>query len=51
MRINHRDIGLGAPPFVIAEMCGNHNQPLDPALKLVVAAADSGLQVLKQSED
>lgn len=50
MRINHRDIGLGAPPFVMAETCGNHNQSLDQALKLV-AAADSGLQVLKQSED
>jgi len=35
----------------MAEMCRNHNQSLDQALKLVAATADRGLQALKQSED
>ena len=35
------------PPFIIAEMSGNHNQSLDRALKLVEAAAASGAPVLQ----
>ncbi len=42
-----RRIGLDAPPFVIAEMSGNHNQSLDRALEIVDAAAASGAHALK----
>jgi pseudaminic acid synthase len=42
----HR-IGAGQPPFIIAEMSGNHGQSLDRALAIVDAAADAGCQGLK----
>ena len=45
--INNRKIGVGHPPFVIAEMSGNHNQSLDRALEIVEAAAKSGAHALK----
>ena len=40
-------IGTSHPPFVIAEMSGNHNQSLDRALEIVEAAAASGAHMLK----
>ena len=40
--IGERVVGPDTPPFVIAEMSGNHNQSLDRALQLVDAAAESG---------
>lgn len=42
-----RPIGRDAPPFVIAEMSGNHNQSLERALAIVEAAAASGAHALK----
>ena len=45
--IADRQIGLGFPPFVIAEMSGNHNQSLDRAMAIVEAAARSGAHGLK----
>jgi N-acetylneuraminate synthase len=42
-----RAIGRAAPPFVIAEMSGNHNQSLERAFELVDAAADAGAHALK----
>lgn len=45
--ISGRPIGLGAPPFVIAEMSGNHNQSLERALAIVEAAAATGAHALK----
>ncbi len=45
--IGHRAIGLDAPPFVIAEMSGNHNQSLERALAIVDAAAKAGAHALK----
>jgi pseudaminic acid synthase len=42
-----RRIGRQHPPFVIAEMSGNHNQSLDRALQIVEAAAHSGAHALK----
>jgi len=42
----HR-IGAGQPPFIIAEMSGNHGQSLKRALAIVDAAADAGCQGLK----
>ncbi len=45
--IANRDIGLGHPPFIIAEMSGNHNQSLERALAIVEAAARSGAHAIK----
>ena len=45
--ISGRMIGVGHPPFVIAEMSGNHNQSLDRALEIVEAAAASGAHAVK----
>ena len=42
-----RPIGADAPPFVIAEMSGAHNQSLDRALAIVDAAAHAGAHALK----
>lgn len=42
-----RPVGPDAPPFVIAEMSGNHNQSLDRALQIVDAAARAGAHALK----
>lgn len=47
MQIAHRSIGPDTPPFIIAEMSGNHNQSLDRALAIVEAAAQAGAHALK----
>ncbi|MFQ6558276.1 pseudaminic acid synthase [Pseudomonas sp. Lb2C1-1] len=46
-KIGHRIIGAEAPPFIIAEMSGNHNQSLELALQIVEAAARAGAHALK----
>ena len=45
--IGNRKIGEDQPPFIVAEMSGNHNQSLDRALAIVEAAAASGAHALK----
>lgn len=47
MKIGHITIGRDAPPFLIAEMSGNHNQSLERALAIVEAAAKTGAHALK----
>ena len=47
IKIAGREIGSNHPPFVIAEMSGNHNQSLERALKIVEAAAKTGAHALK----
>jgi N-acetylneuraminate synthase len=47
IQIGARSIGCDRPPFVIAEMSGNHNQSLDRALAIVAAAAKAGADALK----
>ena len=46
-KIGNRLIGADAPPFIIAEMSGNHNQSLEVALQIVEAAAKAGAHALK----
>lgn len=46
-KIAGKKIGVAAPPFVIAEMSGNHNQSLDRALEIVEEAAKTGAHALK----
>ncbi len=45
--IGSRWIGEGRPPFIVAEMSGNHNQSLERALAIVEAAAQAGAHGLK----
>jgi pseudaminic acid synthase len=47
MQVAHRSIGSHAPPFIIAEMSGNHNQSLERAMAIVEAVAASGADALK----
>lgn len=47
VEIGSRLVGPSMPPFVIAEMSGNHNQSLARALEIVEAAAASGAHALK----
>ncbi len=46
-KIANRSVGLDQPPFIIAEMSGNHNQSLDRALQIVDAAAAAGAHAIK----
>ena len=47
MKIANQNIGINEPPFIIAEMSGNHNQSLDRALKMVSEVASSGANAIK----
>jgi len=47
VEIAGRPIGADTPPFVIAEISGNHNGNFDRALRLVDAAADAGADAVK----
>ena len=47
IEIGGRAIGQAQPPFVIAEMSGNHNHSLERALDIVNRAAASGVHALK----
>lgn len=47
IQLGKHSIGPSHPPFIIAEMSGNHNQSLKRALKMVEAAAESGAHAIK----
>jgi len=47
LNIANRLIGRSHPPFIIAEMSGNHNKSLERALGIVEAAAKTGVHALK----
>lgn len=47
IKIGDFSIGESHPPFIIAEMSGNHNQSLDRALQIVEKAAESGAHAIK----
>ncbi|MCC5992636.1 MAG: pseudaminic acid synthase [Rhodobacteraceae bacterium] len=46
-QIAGRLIGQGHPPYIIAELSGNHNGELQRALALIDAAADAGADAVK----
>lgn len=41
--IGNHSVGLGARPFIVAEMSGNHIPSLDRALAMIEAAAQADL--------
>lgn len=47
MQISNQVIGIEQPPYIIAEMSGNHNQSLERALAIVDAAAKAGAHAIK----
>ena len=47
MRIADRPIGADSPPFIIAELSGNHGGSLQRALETVDAVAEAGADALK----
>lgn len=47
IKVGNLKIGPDTPPFIVAEMSGNHNQSLERALEIVDAAAKSGVHALK----
>ena len=47
MIINNVKIGSAFKPYIIAELSGNHNQSLERAIKIIKAAAKSGVDALK----
>jgi len=47
IEIAGRKIGPGQPPYIIAEMSGNHNGELERALALIEAAAEAGADAVK----
>jgi N-acetylneuraminate synthase len=47
MKIERFQVGAGHPPFIVAEMSGNHNQSLERAMEIVEAAARAGAHGLK----
>lgn len=46
-KIGSHTIGLNAPPFIIAELSGNHNGSLENGLKLIHAAKEAGVHAVK----
>jgi pseudaminic acid synthase len=47
VRIGERTVGAASPPFIVAELSGNHNHSLQRALAIVDAAAAAGVHGLK----
>lgn len=47
IKIGSRHIGPNQPPFIIAEMSGNHHHSLERALKLVDSAKAAGVHAIK----
>ena len=47
MRLSDYLVGEKYPPFVIAEMSGNHNGSIEQAKKIISAAAEAGAHAVK----
>jgi N-acetylneuraminate synthase len=47
VKIANRSISKADPPFVVAEMSGNHNQSLDRAINILEKAVECGADAIK----
>ncbi|RPI72847.1 MAG: pseudaminic acid synthase [Desulfobacteraceae bacterium] len=47
IKIRDREIGLGWPTYIIAELSANHNQDFGQAIKLIEAAKEAGADAVK----
>ncbi len=47
MRIATREVGLGGPTYIIAEISANHNHSYDQAVRIIHAAKQSGADAVK----
>ena len=47
VKLSNRSVGTDYPPFIVAEMSGNHNQTLDRAIEIVDAVAKTGAHAIK----
>lgn len=47
IHINGRKIGPGYPPYIVAELSGNHQGNINQALELIDAAAATGAEAIK----
>ena len=45
--LGQKTIGGGTPPFIVAEMSGNHNGDIQRAIAIVEAAAEAGADAIK----
>lgn len=46
-KIGTKNIGLGHPTYIIAEMSGNHGQSFNRAVEIIEAAKDAGADAIK----
>ena len=47
IEIENRQIGIGKPTYIVAEMSANHNQDFDKAVKIIEAAKEAGADAVK----
>ncbi|HEX9706021.1 MAG TPA: pseudaminic acid synthase [Steroidobacteraceae bacterium] len=47
IHVGNRTIGKESPPFIVAEMSGNHNHSFERAIAIVEAAAAAGAHAIK----
>lgn len=47
IKIDHREIGDGCPPYVIAELSANHNGSLEKAIRIIEEAKKAGADAVK----
>ena len=47
IQIGRRRIGMGTPPYVVAELSANHHQSYDQAVKIIQAAKEAGADAVK----
>jgi N-acetylneuraminate synthase len=47
IQIGQCQVGAGCPPFIIAELSGNHNQSIDTAKAMILAASKTGVSAIK----
>src|SRR5437867_1461705 len=47
IRIGDREVGDGAPVYIVAEMSANHNQDLERAVRIIHAMKEAGADAVK----